>query len=62
MANRQIDLSVADLDEKDIAGTDAGTVTNDVRVVFVDGVDKDAAARSLRMIAAKIEAGGISIV
>lgn len=61
MANTQVDITSADIDEKDIAATSAGTVTNDVRVVFKDGVDRHAAAVALRMIAAKVEAGGITL-
>jgi hypothetical protein len=50
-----------DIDEKDIASTAAGSVTNDVRVVFEEGVDRHAAVVALRMIAQKVEAGGITL-
>ncbi len=61
MANTQVDIAVVDIDEKDIASTAAGTVTNAVRVVFDEGVDRHAAAVALRMIAAKVETGGLTL-
>jgi hypothetical protein len=61
MANTQVDIAVVDIDEKDIAATAAGTVTNGVRVVFDEGVDRKAACIALRMIVAKVESGGITL-
>ena len=61
MAYTQVVIVVVDIDEKDMASTSAGSVTNDVRVVFEEGVDRHAAAVALRMIAQKVEAGGITL-
>ena len=51
MANRQFDVTVTDFDLNAITGTDAGTVTNDLRVVVKEGADKDKIVIALHNIA-----------
>jgi hypothetical protein len=49
MANSQFDLS-GEVAIDDVVKTAAGTVTNDVRVVIAEGLDKDVAYRTLTAI------------
>jgi len=49
MANVQIDVA-GEVAIDDVVATAAGTVTNDVRVVLADGLDKDIAIRTLTAI------------
>lgn len=60
MANSQIDLD-AKTGVDDVVKTAAGTVTNDVRVVIVEGLSKEAAVVSLQAITDAIVSDRITL-
>lgn len=61
MANKQFDVTISDFDMNAVTGTDAGTVTNDVRVVVKEGAAKDKVVIALHAIADLIAADQVGI-
>jgi len=61
MANTQIDVAVANFDLNESVATAAGTVTNDVRVVFKQGISRNDAYIALEGILDKLGADGFTL-